>query len=326
MHVKNPWVVDNVQPLFTSSVVVTFVHVMHSETTCPASNERINLRVHTLLHLAAKLRAKAPGELKTMGGRDLGSGDASWEPSSFSKTLASWRSTEVAISRRGWKDTRSKSSLYLCMSKNRFCKKCLFLPAILACPWQLHILRLGTIDCWSPIDRDHMYTWLFWEESDEEHRLHSYLSKLEWVMDWDCSTQAVQYFLVHGQIGPSDTKISPFADVQEDARRRWTSSSVNPCQTPLSLSSRAVTYQNRPDKMHHWLPGVVDPVRNSEHMTKVNSEIYSNTIPIHAVPDHKRTVRKEVRETTTLLASGLNRVALHILLTSCLRNQDVVVL
>ena len=64
-------------------------------------------------------------------------------------------------------------------------------------------------------------------------------------MDWDCSTQAVQYFLVHGQIGPSDTKIPPWAEVQEDA-------SVNPCQTPLS--SRAVTTcQNCPDRMHNYL-------------------------------------------------------------------------
>jgi hypothetical protein len=32
-HKKNPWVVDNVHPRVTSSVVVTFVQVMHKETT-----------------------------------------------------------------------------------------------------------------------------------------------------------------------------------------------------------------------------------------------------------------------------------------------------
>ena len=47
-HRKNVWVVGSDQFRFTSSVVVTFVHVMHSETTCPASSDQTNRFVHRL--------------------------------------------------------------------------------------------------------------------------------------------------------------------------------------------------------------------------------------------------------------------------------------
>jgi len=42
---------------------------MHSDTTCPARRERMKVFVQTLLHLAAKLFAKAFGEEYSMGGR-----------------------------------------------------------------------------------------------------------------------------------------------------------------------------------------------------------------------------------------------------------------
>jgi len=63
IYKKNPWVVDNVHPRLTSSVVVTFVQVMHRERSCPARRDRMNLFVQTLLHRAAKLFANAPGEV-----------------------------------------------------------------------------------------------------------------------------------------------------------------------------------------------------------------------------------------------------------------------
>lgn len=42
---------------------------MHSDTSCPANNARINCFVHILFHLSAKLFANAEGELKLIGGR-----------------------------------------------------------------------------------------------------------------------------------------------------------------------------------------------------------------------------------------------------------------
>jgi hypothetical protein len=63
IYKKNPWVVDNVHPRLTSSVVVTFVQVIHRERSCPARRDRMNLFVQTLLHRAAKLFAKAPREV-----------------------------------------------------------------------------------------------------------------------------------------------------------------------------------------------------------------------------------------------------------------------
>ena len=59
---KNPWVVERVHPRLTSSVVVTFVHVIHNETTWPAKKAMMNGLVQTLLHRAATLFANAFGD------------------------------------------------------------------------------------------------------------------------------------------------------------------------------------------------------------------------------------------------------------------------
>jgi hypothetical protein len=56
---KNVWVVGNCQFPFVSSSVVTFVHVMHSETTWPASRERTKRLVHRLRKRRHVLRKKA---------------------------------------------------------------------------------------------------------------------------------------------------------------------------------------------------------------------------------------------------------------------------
>lgn len=45
---KKVWVVGICQFPIESSSVVTFVHVMHSETTWPASRDRVNCLVHRL--------------------------------------------------------------------------------------------------------------------------------------------------------------------------------------------------------------------------------------------------------------------------------------
>ena len=45
---KKVWVVGNCQFPVVSSSVVTFVHVMHSETTWPASRDRMKRLVHRL--------------------------------------------------------------------------------------------------------------------------------------------------------------------------------------------------------------------------------------------------------------------------------------
>ena len=66
---KNVWVVGNAQLRLTNSVVVTFVQVMQSETTWPASRERINRRVQTLRKRLQRLEANADGESYTTKGR-----------------------------------------------------------------------------------------------------------------------------------------------------------------------------------------------------------------------------------------------------------------
>ena len=68
-HRKNVWVVGSDQFRFTSSVVVTFVHVMQSETTCPASSARVKRRVQMLAKRAQVLLMSAAGEVKSIGGR-----------------------------------------------------------------------------------------------------------------------------------------------------------------------------------------------------------------------------------------------------------------
>lgn len=47
-HRKKVCVVGNTQFLETNSVVVTLVHVIHNETTCPASKDSTNRFVQTL--------------------------------------------------------------------------------------------------------------------------------------------------------------------------------------------------------------------------------------------------------------------------------------
>lgn len=66
---KNPWVVESVHPRLTSSVVVTFVHVIQRERTCPANRDKTNRLVHMLFHLRPKLVAKAEREVYSIGGR-----------------------------------------------------------------------------------------------------------------------------------------------------------------------------------------------------------------------------------------------------------------
>lgn len=66
---KKVCVVGNAQLRITSSVVVTVVHVMQRETTWPASNDRVKLRVHKLVHRLQTLEQKASRELYSIGGR-----------------------------------------------------------------------------------------------------------------------------------------------------------------------------------------------------------------------------------------------------------------
>ena len=56
---KKVWVVGNCQFPVVSSSVVTFVHVMHSETTWPASRDRMKRLVHRLRKRRHVLRQKA---------------------------------------------------------------------------------------------------------------------------------------------------------------------------------------------------------------------------------------------------------------------------
>ena len=59
---KKVWVVGNAQSPFWSSCVVTFVQVMHSETTWPARRERMKRLVHRLWKRRHVLRQKASKE------------------------------------------------------------------------------------------------------------------------------------------------------------------------------------------------------------------------------------------------------------------------
>ena len=61
-HKNQVCVVGRDQFLFTSSVVVTLVTVMQSDTTCPATNEKMNRFVQRLFHRAQTLPVKAPTE------------------------------------------------------------------------------------------------------------------------------------------------------------------------------------------------------------------------------------------------------------------------
>ena len=80
---KNVWVVGNAQLRLTNSVVVTFVQVMQSETTWPASRDRINRRVQILQKRLQILEVNAEGESYTIMGR-------AWEgPTSPASTLLS---------------------------------------------------------------------------------------------------------------------------------------------------------------------------------------------------------------------------------------------
>ena len=68
-HRNHVCVVDKDQLRLTSSVVVTFVQVMHNETTCPASSARVKRRVQMLAKRAQVLLMSAAGEVKSIGGR-----------------------------------------------------------------------------------------------------------------------------------------------------------------------------------------------------------------------------------------------------------------
>ena len=69
---KNVWVVGKAQFLMTNSVVVTVVHVIHNETTCPARRDRVKRLVQRLINRLQKLCTKAPNDVYTMGGRLAG--------------------------------------------------------------------------------------------------------------------------------------------------------------------------------------------------------------------------------------------------------------
>lgn len=91
----------SVQPLFTSSVVVTFVQVIHRDTSCPANNENTKRLVQTLLQRAPKLEKNALGDDQSIAGRGGGE-EASAEPlrdgSTFSSMLAaSWSTGRTAL-------------------------------------------------------------------------------------------------------------------------------------------------------------------------------------------------------------------------------------
>ena len=53
-------VVGRIQFLFTSSVVVTLVTVMQSDTTCPATKEKMKRLVQRLFQRTQTLNAQAP--------------------------------------------------------------------------------------------------------------------------------------------------------------------------------------------------------------------------------------------------------------------------
>jgi hypothetical protein len=62
-HKKKVWVVGKAQFLFSNSVVVTLVHVMHNERSWPDKSAKTNRRVHRLINRARKLVLKAEKEL-----------------------------------------------------------------------------------------------------------------------------------------------------------------------------------------------------------------------------------------------------------------------
>lgn len=59
---KKVWVVGNCQFPVESSSVVTFVHVIHSETTWPASRDKMKRLVHRLWKRRHVLWQRAPKE------------------------------------------------------------------------------------------------------------------------------------------------------------------------------------------------------------------------------------------------------------------------
>jgi len=61
-HKKKDWVVGNCQFPVESSSVVTFVQVMHSETTWPANRDRMKRLVHRLKKRRHVLWQRAPKE------------------------------------------------------------------------------------------------------------------------------------------------------------------------------------------------------------------------------------------------------------------------
>ena len=67
-HKNQVCVVGNDQCLFTNSVVVTFVQVMHNDTTCPAISERTNRLVHRLRNRRQELRVRDRKEDQSIGG------------------------------------------------------------------------------------------------------------------------------------------------------------------------------------------------------------------------------------------------------------------
>lgn len=67
-HRKEVWVVGRAHPRLISSVVVTFVQVMHNDTSWPASKLRMNLFVQILANRAQKVLKKTDGESnRTLG-------------------------------------------------------------------------------------------------------------------------------------------------------------------------------------------------------------------------------------------------------------------
>ena len=61
-HKNRVWVVGRTHPRLTSSVVVTSVHVIHSDTSWPASRLRTNLFVQILANRAQRLFNNHDGE------------------------------------------------------------------------------------------------------------------------------------------------------------------------------------------------------------------------------------------------------------------------
>jgi predicted secreted Zn-dependent protease len=70
---KKDWVVGKAHPRWTSSVVVTFVQVIHKDTTCPASKLRTNLFVQILANRAQRDPKNADGESNRIFGLTIAS-------------------------------------------------------------------------------------------------------------------------------------------------------------------------------------------------------------------------------------------------------------